>query len=201
MPMSAVELPLFDGEKRTIASFAGAPLLVTLWSSADPTSREALQALARQSKSLASRGVRCVTLAREDAGAVQNAREFLRTIGLETLSGAADARFTLPLEVVLVEVLGPYDKLAMPIQLLLDGSGQLAVLYSGAADPARIVTDAETLRRMDPKGRATDALLGGRWAAGFPARDLGSVAEVFQSLGLNDLERFYRDEAHARSAR
>jgi hypothetical protein len=201
MPMSAIELPLFDGEKRTIASFAGAPLLVTLWSSADPTSREALQALARQSKSLASRGVRCVTLAREDAGAVQNAREFLRTIGLETLSGAADARFTLPLEVVLVEVLGPYDKLAMPIQLLLDGSGQLAVLYSGAADPARIVTDAETLRRMDPKGRATDALLGGRWAAGFPARDLGSVAEVFQSLGLNDLERFYRDEAHARSAR
>jgi hypothetical protein len=176
-------------------------LLVTLWSSADATSRDALAALSQASTALKSIGVHSVTLAREEAGALDEAKKLLRTDGLEASAGAADARFTLPLEVVLVDVLGPYEKLAMPIQLLLDAQGQLVAVYSGSADPARIVADARTLRSMDPRGRSTEALLGGRWAVGRPSRDLDSVADVFQALGRNDLERFYRDESRARKAR
>jgi hypothetical protein len=200
MPMRALELPQFDGTQRKIASFAGSPLLVTLWSREDPTSRELITALGQQPQALERLGLRSVTIARGSPNVLKEAEAFLRSNGLAASSGPADARFTLALEVVLVEVLGPYEKLAMPLQLLLDPAGQLVAVYSGEKDLARILPDVETLRAMDPTGRYTEELLGGHWVR-FLSRDIDSVADTFAALNLNDLAQFYRETSRARKQR
>ena len=86
----------------------------------------------------------------------------------------------------------------MPLVLLVDSSGQLVAVYSGERDLARIAADVDTLRKTDPQGRFTETLLGGHWAR-FLSRDLEGTAQIFSALGREDLARFYRDEAAARS--
>ena len=198
LPMKAIDLPLQDGGARKLATFAGSPVLITLWSTADATSLELLRALGAEKKELERAGVPSITLAREDAGAAKAAGALLAESGITSLTGIADARFTLALEVILVEVLGPYEKLAMPLVLLVDSSGQLVAVYSGERDLARIAADVDTLRKTDPQGRFTETLLGGHWAR-FLSRDLEGTAQIFSALGREDLARFYRDEAAARS--
>jgi hypothetical protein len=206
MPLDAIELPLVEGTRK-ISSFAGAPLLVTLWSSGDPASRAIVEALGKQTQDLERAGVKSVVLARPDAatpgatgGATSTAEEILRASGLRARSGTADKRLILALEVVLVEELGPYDALSMPVQLLVDSTGELVVVYSGLRDLSRILADVETLKSVDPTSRYTEAFLGGHWVR-YLGRDLDSVADTFAALNRSDLAQFYRNVARVRRPR
>jgi hypothetical protein len=198
LPMKALDVPLSDGGARKLATFAGSPVLITLWSTADPTSLEMLGALARERATLDRLGVKSIVLAREEAGAPKPSGAILAENGIKSLTGIADARFTLALEVILIEVFGPYEKLTMPLDLLVDRAGQLVAVYSGERELARIVADVQTLSTTDPDGRFTEALLGGHWAR-FVARDLEGTAQTFSALGREDLARFYREEVKARN--
>ena len=116
--------------------------------------------------------------------------------GVDALAGRADKRFLQALQVLLVEVLGPFDRLACPMLLLFDKGGQLTVVYAGVPDVAAVLADASATRALDPAGGSTEPLLRGRWARSYP-RNLEGLAQIFDLLGDPDLGRYY----HAASAR
>jgi hypothetical protein len=121
--------------------------------------------------------------------------EFLTRV----VSRGADARMDQAIDVLLMEVFGPFESLELPL-FLLARRDAAQVAYRGAIDAAQVAADAELLKAM-PEGRsAYGALAGG--TAGLPARrDLAQCAEVYDLLGLQDWSRRMREALRARATR
>lgn len=200
LPAAPVVLPSFDGTNRTVATYAGKPLVVFVGKPGDPASEFQLRSLAARKSAFDALGAQLIALSENqeaDPGAETAARELQDEIGLASTAGLADRRFHQVVEVFLVEVLGPFDRLAYPLTLLFDRAGQLTAVYTGTAPVDTILADA---RNLDPAGRTTERLLGGRWAqAG--ARNLEGVAQIFDLLGDAEMGRYYHGLARARAGR
>jgi hypothetical protein len=190
--LPARELPLaIAGAPRNVASFGDRPLVVWVGWSDDPASRHALLALAERKKDLDALGAPFVAL---DAGDTASA------LPAGALAGKADKRFLQALQVLLMEVIGPFEKLAYPLVLLFDRGGQLTAVYTGEIDAAAVLADVALARALDPNGRSTEPLLRGRWARTYP-RNLEGLGQIFDLLGDPDLGRFYHGLARARAAK
>src|SRR5205085_4604036 len=109
-------------------------------------------------------------------------------------AGRTDKRFEQVLDVTCVELLGPYDKLPLPLALVLDRAGRLAVVHCGPIDVEKLAADVAMVRDLDPKTLGTETLTGGTWSR-IPHRDLDSTASVFDLLGRGDLASYYRAQA------
>src|SRR5690606_278811 len=105
------------------------------------------------------------------------------------------------LEVLLVEVLGPFERIPLPLALLVDRGGSLALLRAGPVETQALLADALAVARLAPERRGTEVLAGGgRWARP-PERALGAVGDVFERLGRPDWAAWYRERARTRSGR
>jgi hypothetical protein len=189
MPIAPLEVPCFEGTAGTIGASCPEGLLISILLGSDPASRASLEALAPRTRGLAH-----AVLATDETKDLAATRAWIASLGLGARAGPADRRFLQALEVVLIEVLGPFEKLPLPLHLLVDREGQLAVFHCGASDPATIAADYARVRALGP-GRSTDALLGGFWAQP-PSRDLASVAQIFHTIGRSELARAYQSIAH-----
>ena len=196
LPARELPLPSFQAP-RTVAAFHDRPFLVWVGYSDDAASRFSLESLAARRKELDALGVPLLALEAGDAEREPDARKLFAGAGLDALAGRADKRFLQALQVLLVEVLGPFDRLACPMLLLFDKGGQLTVVYTGVPDVAAVIADASTTRALDPAGGSTEPLLRGRWARTYP-RNLEGLAQIFDLLGDPDLGRYYH-AAFARS--
>lgn len=200
LPMRAVELPSFAGGDRRISAFDGQVLLVNMAAAEDDLSHAVLEKLGKEAAALERRGVTLVPLIEGEGPAVEKTRARMRDLGLDARAGPADKRFHQALEVMLIEVLGPFDRLPMPLTLLFDRGGQLLVVYCGDLEVRGLMRDASIAGEMDPKARTTEKLSSGRWVAR-PARDLEAVAQVYDLLGRSDLAQFCREQSKARAPR
>ncbi|MEY2746647.1 MAG: hypothetical protein RL112_1689 [Planctomycetota bacterium] len=115
------------------------------------------------------------------------------------LARGADARLDQAIDVLLMELYGPFESIELPLVLLARGDA-VQVAYRGALDVAQVAADARLLESI-PEGRpAYGALAGG--TAGLPARrDLAQCAEVYDLLGLQEWSRRMREALRARSGR
>ncbi|MFN9787014.1 MAG: CRTAC1 family protein [Planctomycetia bacterium] len=111
----------------------------------------------------------------------------------------ADARLDQAIDVLLMEVFGPFESVDLPL-LLLARRDAVEIAYRGAIDAAQVAVDAALLQSL-PEGRsAYGALAGG--TAGLPSRrDLAQCAEVYDLLGLQDWSRRMREVLRARAGR
>jgi hypothetical protein len=183
LPARALELPSAAQPARTVAAFQGRPLLVWVGFSADPPSKFVLEALAAKKKELEGLGVPLVAL---ECG--------------EGATAGADKRFLQDLQVLIMEVLGPFDRLAYPLTLLFDRGGQLTVLYSGAPSIDDVLADAATTRGLDPARLTTEPLLRGKWVRPAP-RNVEGLAQIFDLLGRSELGNYYHALARQRAGR
>jgi hypothetical protein len=197
LPMRAIELDRFDGSPVAISDLAGRGIVLCLWVPGHAASEGMIDALSTRARELESKGIDLATIVRSDANGIESARARLKAAGIDARSGPASKRVLLALEIALIEVLGPYDRLPMPLVFLLDRGGNLVAIHCGEADVARIVDDASRIVEMNPSARSTEKLLGGRWLYQ-PQRDLPAVAEVFDRLGMATVAAFYRDMAAKR---
>jgi hypothetical protein len=202
LPAAAVDLPSTAQPDRTVGNFSGKPLLAVLVRAGDPASEHALKVLAGKHKVFEALCVPRVVLVEGDGDAAADAAagELVARLGFADLAGAASRRFLRTLQVFLVEILGPFDRLPYPLALLFDGAGALTVVYTGALPFDAIASDAASTRDLDPKTSSTEPLLGGRWAQAY-SRNLEGVAQIFDVLGEVDLGRTYHRLAAARAGR
>src|SRR5262249_20889428 len=131
LPARPLEIPAYSGESRTVGALEGRAFLVWVGFAADPASSFLLEELAASRKEFAAKGVPLIALECGDDAAQPEARRKIEALGLGALAGRADKRFLQDLQVLTMEVLGPFDRLAYPLTLLFDRGGQLTAIYSG----------------------------------------------------------------------
>ncbi|MFN0007534.1 MAG: CRTAC1 family protein [Planctomycetota bacterium] len=176
LPAGPLVLPGIDGSKRGVETYRGQPLLVFLGMPGDAASEHLLQALESREAAFVALGTARVSV--KDA----------------------DQRFHRALEVFLVEILGPFDRVPYPLTMLFDSAGQLTAVYAGPAPVERILADVTLARDLDPATRSTELLLGGRWARP-GARNLQVVGQVFDLLGDAEMARYYRGLAELQAGK
>lgn len=200
LPLAPLSLPSFTGTPKRVAELAGKPLLLTVLHAGDPRSRAWLEWRARSRGAFEAAGCEQRFVLLDESAQLPAAKELLKRLGFLELAGAAQARFRQTLEVCLIEVLGPFPSLPLPLELVLDRGGRLMSVHAAPEDGARLLEDVRVAARIDPARDGTEALLGGEWAK-LPARQFEQVAEIFQALGLTDMATFYGNWARAHARR
>jgi hypothetical protein len=194
LPMAALSIPSFENPSRTVADFSGKVVLLHLWSARSEKCSSGLITLEHGAERIRAAGLRVVPLALDGGRELVRARGLASSRGFERDSGYLDGTSLLAIELAVLEVLGLFFDVPMPTSLLLDGTGQLAVMYIGELDLERVLADAEILSRMDSGTASCTQLSGGRWHVPL-TRDLRHLGGALRRMGLPELSRFYLDLA------
>jgi len=190
LPLDPLGLPtLNDGTTPTFADLKGRALILAVGPFERPNARAALEALAPVSDDLAAKGIEIIALSLTEASNFEASRRAVQGLGLRT-NVALDETFRTALEVVVVEVLGPYESLPMPLMLAIDAAGELCALYCGRVHPQRVIDDLATVGGTTERLRGTEGLTGGRWAWR-PERKFSAMSKVFDHLGQSEAAAFY----------
>jgi len=201
LPARPLEFPGLAGSPRTVGSFQGRTVLAWIGSTEDPASLFVLRSLAARRRDLDQGGVPLIAMECAQGLDAAQVRERMRSMGVDgELCGLADRRFLQDLQVLVMEILGPFDRLAYPLTLLFDRGGQLTVLYSGVPRIDDVLTDVVLTHALDPEDLTTEPLLKGRWARPY-ARNIEGLGQVYDLLGRSELASFYRGLARERGPR
>lgn len=198
LPMGALELPSATNDAPRLDSLAGKPALVCLVDAGDPLCLRIVDELARARAELERSGTRVVLVAQgtpEQQSALR-----ARASSMRTDLRACDASFLEGVQVFLIDVLGPFEKLPLPLALVLDPVAQLVALHCGPIDVAWLARDCAALKQATPAPRDTREIHPGRMIS-TPARDLGALAQVFDLLGRAELADFCRQKLKERAPR
>ncbi len=201
LPLSTLELPRWQDEAARVGDFAGRPLLLCLWASWNESSVRAFERLLAEKEQLDTARIALWPMALDEAreqGSARAAIEALLPTG-ERGGRADDATRTL-IEILLVECIGNFDDLPLPVALLFDGGGELSAVYVGRVDAREVLADAEVVEatRAAPDGRWPAALAGGTWAVRRPSRGLEFLQKIFAKGGYSELARELAKEIEER---
>ena len=140
-------LPDLSGNLRELRSFRGKPLLLSLWTTSAPTSRELLVNLRKSHAALGGRGLQIVAVNFEET---QNNRD-LHTV-------ADKEAFPFPILLADAEIAGIYNivyrylfdrhrDLSFPTSLLIDSSGDIIKIYQGMLSAEDVIADLVSVPR------------------------------------------------------
>ncbi|MFT5050625.1 MAG: hypothetical protein ACI8QZ_002027 [Chlamydiales bacterium] len=202
LPMGPLELPAFTGPARTVESFAGKNLLVMLWGSWSDENVDKLQELSRE---LAGTDVVLYPLSLDGVRDEEYVRDVLAKIRPDQPGGQPggriDARLQLLFEMLVFEVVGPFDDQPLPLGLLFDVEGALSVLYLDEIDAAEVLRDGRLASSAvgQKSARWPVALTGGRWAMGHgPDRSLPQLRAFLRKQGFRGVSRELKAEERRR---
>ena len=199
LPLDPIRLPPLgkEAEGRTLGSYAGSALILAVGPFDRPAGRGMLRALAPVREQLAASKIEIVAISLTDADRFEASRDFAEGLGFAT-NRSPDPGFHSALEVVVIEILGAYPSLPLPLVFSVDAAGQLCVLYCGRVHPQQVIDDLVVVGPTLERLRGTEGLTGGRWAFR-PSRSFDQMADVFEHLGRTDASSFYRTMAAARA--
>jgi hypothetical protein len=98
----------------------------------------------------------------------------VRAAAPDVVALVADEALQTDLRMFLIEVLGPFDGIALPLALVLAPGAELVALHFEAPDVERLLGDLRTAAAPADVGTTLERLAGGRWIAR-PERSLGSI--------------------------
>jgi tetratricopeptide (TPR) repeat protein len=163
-PLSAPDfsLPDLSGKTWNLRAFRGTFVLLNVWATVSPSSRQQLRILRQSHPKLAAKGLRIVSLnfdaltgeKPEDAGSGR--------------SLATPEQFPFPVLEATAEVASVYNiiyrylfdrhrDLSLPTSFLIDESGNIVKLYQGTVDPESLLRDLASVPRT-PEQRMGKAL-------------------------------------------
>jgi hypothetical protein len=189
LPMGAFELPAFDGPARRLRDLSQGLVLLHVWSGAHESGPAALAELGAVAAELAQANVRVVPLTVDEGAERAKARRTLAGSPFAADAGFVDGRTREALSILTLEMLGFFERVPLPVSLLIDRQSRACVLYLGPPEPERVLADARALAgdRLRPQQRAR-RLAGGPWfTQPTPRRDLGNLRDVLRGAGFEDL--------------
>jgi len=186
IPWSGWKLPRFQGGAVSTGSTEG-PMAVVAWAGWDDPSRQLLRELGKQSARIEAASVHLHPVSMDEPQALDWIQADIQQAGLKELGGRADTRFRGLLDVVVGLSIGPYESLELPIVVLFDASGRLAVLHLGPEVKAEAVLKDLEAMGQESLGRHPTRLSGGQWLRIRPERPLEAVAGFLKRNGETDL--------------
>jgi hypothetical protein len=112
--------------------------------------------------------------------------EWLAGLGLTESSLRAARNDEQVLQALLLELLGAYPDLELPLSLLCDSGGNLVAVHFADTSAEAILRDLRKLKYLRPDDVGTTAVSGGRWLRR-PPRQYAELAQVLAMLGAREL--------------
>jgi len=198
LPLPRLALEAADGRAASLFGITmqgprgtGQPLLLVLWSSAEPASAPALARLAAAAETLGER-VQILALCVDEAAQHGQASAQLDALAWPFARGFAGEEALQILELVAAALRDDAHALALPAAFLVDPGGRLQVSYLGALEPERVRTDL-ALFELSPAARRDACVpFAGRWLAPPPAAPGPEVAARLAAHGLERPAAEYR---------
>lgn len=141
-PMKApsFSLPDLRGSVRTLDSFRGKPVLLTLWSVESPASTRELDNLQRHAAPLAASGVEILGMNVDRGDSAAKAHDRVRTLTFPVVF--ATDEITGIYNLVYRHLFDRHRDLPMPSSFLIDGRGMIVKVYQGRLDATAVAADA-----------------------------------------------------------
>lgn len=182
---------------RTPADLGPTPVLVVFWSKRSAASVRQLEALTRTSEEIRRAHLTVVAinvdplLDGDVAGAATlgAVREFLRGLRFPFPSGLAGADTARKLAILDRHLFGLGVELPLPTSLLVDASGNLAVLYKAPATVLEIVADVGLLDADLLQRQKLGMPFPGRWFGGPIDAGFAELAERYEESGFRSEAR------------
>lgn len=198
LPLPRLALETADGRAASLLGISmqgprgtGQPLLLVVWSSAEPACARELARLVSASAALTSH-MQVLALASDEPARRAEATAQLDALAWPFARGFASAEALQILELVAATLRDDAHALELPAAFLVDPGGRLAVSYLGALDPERARADL-ALFELSPAARRDACVpFPGRWLAPPPAVPGAAVAARLAAHGLERPAAEYR---------
>jgi tetratricopeptide (TPR) repeat protein len=151
LPLPPLEYKSADGQEHWLQRLApGQPVLVNLWASWCRPCLKELKELAEREAELREAGVVVIALSVDQLDTEKGAPSaaaagLLKNIGYTGHSGWATAAMAEKLELVQHHLFDLHQPMSIPTSLLIDSTGQLAVLYRGPVSVDQLLADVAEL--------------------------------------------------------
>jgi tetratricopeptide (TPR) repeat protein len=193
LPLPRLALETVDGAPASLLGITpqgpqgtGAPLVLCLWSVAEPRSRAALERLVLGADALKAAGLAQVLALSVDTDA-DGRRRALATwseLAWPFARGFVGEEAASVLELVLATLHDDARGLFVPAAFLIDASGRLVATYEGAFEAQTLARDAALLALSPEARREASTPFPGRWLAPLPPALDGDVAARLSAHGL-----------------
>ncbi len=172
LPPLALPYQPWDGSPPRRIDTGGRPLLVNLWASWCAPCVNELRELTAQRDRLEAAGIDVLALTvegldPESETRPDDARSMLGQLGYPFRSGVATAELLDKLHAVQESLFTRVPAFAVPLSVLLDDAGRLAVVYRGPVDVDRLLADRAVLALSGEALRDAALPQAGRWYAPF----------------------------------
>ena len=144
-PAPDFSLPDQSGATRSVAGLKGKPAIVLLFSPDDPTSRTALETLARGAQVLAQAGIQPIALALDTTGNQAGVQRPALSSSTAVPVVRATPAVGMSYAILNRHLYMNRQDLHLPTSLLLDASGNVVKAYRGRVDVDHIVKDAASI--------------------------------------------------------
>lgn len=185
MPLRYLALLDANGRKTSLEALPKTPKLLTIWEPSSRSGLACLRDLAVMQAEVLKVGAVIAPVALLGDGQEAGA-ELLDQLGLSELALNATAQEELILEALLVEILGNFEDIPLPLSLLLDAESKLCALYYGTPQREELLEDLRRTKSMQPGVNDLVALTGGYWIS-HPKRRYGQIKRALMMLGARDL--------------
>lgn len=186
LPMAPLPVPGWEAPQRTLADFAGSPVLVNLFSTTCAACATEMEMFQRRRQVLNASGLKVVPLLVEEDADPAAARAWLQGYGMDAQGGLASAATQDAISIALADVLAHSDVIPLPASFLFDAQGQLCVIYAGELKFRDLAADVERVRRLPMDVLLDPSLLGGSLLVAH-TRNFDKLAKQFRKAGLEAL--------------
>ena len=169
-PLDVGELSYVDpsGKAEMIRWTLRSPVLINLWGASCVPCIQELKDFVKHAEKVWATGLRIVALNIDniESGSEPTnpqAKQILLKLGFPFASGLATAELVQRLDELQRKVIYRERPLPLPSSFLIDGQGQLAIVYKGPVDVEQLVEDVKHLARPQERRRDFAIALPGRW--------------------------------------
>lgn len=169
------------------------PTLVNLWASWCAPCRTELSDFADHKKQIDRSGLRIIAVSVDEKSDRSRAAEILDELNWSFDSGYAPSETLDMLDGLQKGLLSRKRRLPVPTSFLIDGSGQLAVIYKGPVTVAGLLSDVRMITSDSTDMMLTSLPFAGRWhkRPAVSANSWLELAKQFTAMGYTDLAGRY----------
>ena len=168
LPIPSMKYRAADNSNQSVTSSDGKPRLVTLWSSTCPCCMGELAEWEEHYQTFVQADLDVIAINLEPEDLQENAHTVFTENKFPFSLGFGSKKIGAQFDVLQRTILSRQRPLPLPSSFLIDGKGQLCIIYKGPVSPAQVAADAKLIGAPLDRILAASSPFAGKWL-GIPA--------------------------------